>query len=336
MEISLRSPAAQDPGSRVWRKVKNDREAWNARLREDIGRHVPLPYALVARWELVRAPPFLRFLSHGGAFWSCVTSRLRLNCLYAIQTSSLYGKRPLSKVRDQRNRGSRLRAAQAPVPRHSVRATRTAGQKMRSRLLDAASALFKAHGLNGTSMTAIAGASDAFPSQVTYYFRTKEALFVEAACRDMLHIAEDVEKAAARARTPKAYASAVVNNLVGADGLILFVEALILARRRPDLVPQIARTIERLHVEGARAYAGEMARHGWRTHLVPDVTVRRFWALALGIALEGHAMGRSAAAMSETMREALGELAETLSVDSPAAAPKLHVVTTSRPSTKST
>ncbi|MGZ3362484.1 MAG: TetR/AcrR family transcriptional regulator C-terminal domain-containing protein, partial [Xanthobacteraceae bacterium] len=124
---------------------------------------------------------------------------------------------------------------------------------MRSRLLDAASVLFKAHGLNGTSITAIAGASDAFPSQITYYFRTKEALFVEAACRDVLHIAERAEKAAHRARTPKAYASAVVDSVVGADGLALFVEALTLARQRPDLVPQIARTIERLHVEAARA-----------------------------------------------------------------------------------
>ena len=140
---------------------------------------------------------------------------------------------------------------------------------MRSRLLDAASVLFKAHGLNGTSITAIAGASDAFPSQITYYFRTKEALFVEAACRDILHIAERAEKAAHRARTPKAYASAVVDSVVGADGLALFVEALILARQRPDLVPQIARTIERLHVEAARAYACEMARHGWHTPSCP-------------------------------------------------------------------
>src|SRR6516164_9204278 len=108
------------------------------------------------------------------------------------------------------------------MPRHNVRATRTAGQKMHSRLLDVASALFKAHGLNGTSITAIAGASDAFPSQVTYYFRTKEALFVEAACRDMLHIAERAEKAAARARTPKAYARALADSVVGADGLALF------------------------------------------------------------------------------------------------------------------
>ena len=120
----------------------------------------------------------------------------------------------MAKVRDdgsgmprrEQPEGSRLRAGVSSTPRHSARATRTAGQLMRSRLLDAASALFKAHGLNGTSITAIADASDAFPSQVTYYFRTKEALFVEAACRDMLHIAERAEKAAARARTPRAYA----------------------------------------------------------------------------------------------------------------------------------
>src|SRR5881275_3572377 len=138
-------------------------------------------------------------------------------------------------------------------PKHSVRATRTAGRQMRSRLLDAASRLFKERGLAAVSIADIAAAADAFPSQITYYFRTKEALFVEAACRDILHIAERAEKAAGRARTPKAYTRAVVDSLVGADGLALFVEALTLARQRPDLVPQIARTIERLHAEGARA-----------------------------------------------------------------------------------
>jgi AcrR family transcriptional regulator len=222
------------------------------------------------------------------------------------------------------------------APRHSVRATRAAGQKMRSSLLDVASALFKTHGLNGTSITAIAGAADAFPSQVTYYFRTKEALFVEAACRDMLHIAERVEKAAARARTPKAYVNAVVDNVIGADGLILFVEALILTRQRPDLVPEIARTIDRLHVEGTRAYASEMARHGWRTRDAADVTVRRYWTLALGIALEGHATGRSTAAMADAMREAMGEVAETGSARGGAAPPLQLVSTSGQPSAKST
>jgi hypothetical protein len=52
-----------------------------------------------------------------------------------------------------------------------------------------------------------------------------------------------------------------------------------------------------------------MARHGWRTHYAPEISSRRFWTLALGIALEGHATGRDAAAMAAAMREALGEVA---------------------------
>ena len=48
------------------------------------------------------------------------------------------------------------------------------------------------------SIADIAAAADAFPSQITYYFRTKEALFVEAACRDMLYVARAAEQAALR------------------------------------------------------------------------------------------------------------------------------------------
>ena len=73
-------------------------------------------------------------------------------------------------------------------PKHTVRATRTAGRQMRSRLLDAASRLFKEQGLAAVSIADIATAANAFPSQITYYFRTKEALFVEAACRDVLYV----------------------------------------------------------------------------------------------------------------------------------------------------
>ena len=228
------------------------------------------------------------------------------------------------------------RAPHSNFPRHSVRATRTAGQKMRSRLLDAASALFKAHGLNGTSITTIASAADAFPSQVTYYFRTKEALFVEAACRDMLHIAERAEKVGGRARTPKAYTEAVVGSIMGADGLVLFLEALILARQRPDLMPEIARTIDRLHVEGARAHARQVTRHRWHAPQPSDVLARRFWTIALGVALEGYAVGRSVAAMSNAMREALGELAEARSPDATTACAFHLVSTPGHPSTKST
>ena len=53
-----------------------------------------------------------------------------------------------------------------------------------------------------------------------------------------------------------------------------------------------------------------------------------FGQVALGIALEGHATGRSKAAMSAAAREALGDLAETRSAKD-AAAPPLHLVSTS-------
>src|SRR5436190_16582251 len=98
---------------------------------------------------------------------------------------------------------SSVQVASLADPKHAVRATRSAGRQMRSRLLDSASGLFKQRGLSGTSIADIAAAADAFPSQITYYFRTKEALFVEAACRDVLYAAHAAEQAARKACSPR-------------------------------------------------------------------------------------------------------------------------------------
>ena len=155
--------------------------------------------------------------------------------------------------------------AAAGDPKHAARATRTAGRKMRSRLLDAASRLFKEKGLAGVSISDIAAAADAFPSQITYYFRTKEALFVEAACRDVLYLARAAEQAAHLARTPQRLHARAGRNRDGSDAVAFFAEALTLTRRRQDLAPLVERTIERLHAEGVRAYAGQIERHGWST-----------------------------------------------------------------------
>src|ERR1700738_4109473 len=91
----------------------------------------------------------------------------------------------------------------ASDPKQPARATRAAGRKMRSLLLDGASQLFRERGLAGTSISDIATAADAFPSQITYYFRTKEALFVEADCRDMLYVARSAEQAALKAEATR-------------------------------------------------------------------------------------------------------------------------------------
>ncbi len=195
-------------------------------------------------------------------------------------------------------------------PRHAVRATRTAGRAMRSRLLDAAAKLFKEKGLAGVAISEIAAAADAFPSQITYYFRTKEALFVEAACRDVLYVARAAEHSAHLARSPQAYTRALVEAVMAGEGIGFFVEALALTRRRQDLAPLVERTIERLHAEGLRAYAGEMAAHGWRSLLDPATTAQRFWAIALGVALEGQALGRSQEQMTAEMLRLLDRQAD--------------------------
>jgi AcrR family transcriptional regulator len=180
---------------------------------------------------------------------------------------------------------------------------------MRSLLLDSASRLFKERGLAGTSISDIATEADAFPSQITYYFRTKEALFVEAACRDMLYVARAAEQAALGANTPRDYTRALVESVTATDSVAFFAEALTLTRRRPDLAPLVERTIERLHSEGLRAYAGQIERHGWSTLRDPDATSRRFWAIAIGVIVEGYAMGRSPDELSSEMLRVLGEQA---------------------------
>jgi len=203
--------------------------------------------------------------------------------------------------------------AVAGDPKHAARATRSAGRKMRSLLLDAASPLFRERGLSGISITEIATAANAFPSQITYYFRTKEALFVECACRDLLYLARATEQAALPARSPREYTHALAETVTATDSIAFFAEALTLTRRRQDLAPLVERTIERLHSEGARAYASQVVRHGWRSLRAPDESSRRFWAVAIGVVLEGYAMGRSPDELCAEMLRVLGEQAKSTS-----------------------
>lgn len=200
---------------------------------------------------------------------------------------------------------------EAVPPKHAVRATRSSGRKTRSRLLDEASRLFRTRGLADVSISDIAAAADAFPSQITYYFRSKEALFVEAACRDVLHLADDTERAAKLAVTPETYTRTLVEHVMRAGALAFFVEAMMLSRRRIDLREQVERTILRLHDEGVRAYAGEVARHGWVSRHDPAVTAKRFWTIAIGLTVEGQAIGRSAEQQITTMLDQIERQADS-------------------------
>lgn len=179
----------------------------------------------------------------------------------------------------------------AKLARHAARATRSSGRRTRSQLLDAASRLFRDRGLADVSLTEIAAGADAFPSQVTYYFGSKEALFVEAACRDVLHAAASVEAAGRRTRTREQYARRLTRAALDSPALLTFAEALLLARQREELRPLIARTLDRLHAEGARAVGVHYAARGWKLGAPAEAVARSFWSTVLGIALESAGAG---------------------------------------------
>jgi AcrR family transcriptional regulator len=207
------------------------------------------------------------------------------------------------------------------------RAVREPGRRMRSHLLDIAVGLFKAKGLAAVSVSQIAAAAEAFPSQVTYYFRTKEALFVEAACREILYTGQQAELVAGSAISKAEYTEVLAASVVSSPGLALFIEALTLARRRQDLAPLIERTFERLHAEGDRAYGAIRDLRGWSHDDEPVMRARRFWALALGTVLRGAATGMTTQACAQDMLELLRSEDIAADADSPAnGRPRLQVI----------
>lgn len=107
----------------------------------------------------------------------------------------------------------------------------------------------------------------------------------------------------------------MAETVTATDTVAFFAEALTLTRRRQDLAPLVERTIERLHSEGARAYAGQVERHGWRSLRAPEESSRRFWAIAIGVIVEGFAMGRASEEMCRELLRALGEQATTTSTN---------------------
>ena len=178
------------------------------------------------------------------------------------------------------------------------RATREAGRQTRRALVDAAARLFADRGLGDVSAAEIARDAGAFPSQVTYYFGSKEGLFVEAACRSMLRAAADVERAGESARSPRGYVRAVVDTALAAPALLTFLEASLVVRGRPELAPRVRETFARLHAEAERAVAQNLAARGWEIRLQPAEEARGFWAVILGVALERSVQGEGAGAAS--------------------------------------
>jgi AcrR family transcriptional regulator len=176
-------------------------------------------------------------------------------------------------------------------PRSAQRATREAGRSTRAAILAAASSLFGERGLAGVSLGDIASAADVFPSQIAYYFGTKDRLFVETACHDVLRAAREVERAGSVASTPADYVRAIVTEALAQPSLLTFAEAMLLAGRHPELSEPITQAFATLHREGARAARETVARHNWTLRTTPDIEARAYWATVIGVVMQRAATG---------------------------------------------
>ena len=133
--------------------------------------------------------------------------------------------------------------------------TVTARRDTRAALLHAAVPLFRDRGIEHVSLAEIARATDAYPNQVTYHFHSKEGLFVHAACHAILRTAHQAEQLTRNSDTPGEHARDLVTYLLGpgAPEVMMFAEAMLTARRTPELQQLITDTTTELYAAGEAA-----------------------------------------------------------------------------------
>ena len=172
------------------------------------------------------------------------------------------------------------------------RGSREAGKATRQALLRAATAVFGEQG-ETASVAQICKQANAYPNQVTYYFGSKEHLFVEVACTAVLHAGRRAEEAATSTTTVGEYTHALISTLLGeqARNVELFTTAMSMASRRADLRPQIAEALVALHRRGAEALMRTLVRTGWELRAPIDVEAKAFWSAIFGLVIQQAAAG---------------------------------------------
>ena len=164
--------------------------------------------------------------------------------------------------------------------------TRADSRRTRRALLATALELFVARGHGGVSVAEIAAGAGAQPSQVNYHFGSKQGLFVEAACRGVLEVAQRVEEAGAVASSPQEYAEGIVRAAAEAPELLMFTEAVVIARHDAQLVERLGETLVRLHDQGEAAVRETLRRQGWELAASARVESEAYWSLMLGLGIE--------------------------------------------------
>lgn len=174
------------------------------------------------------------------------------------------------------------------------RDTRKQAKDTRTALRDAALALFLEQGYEAVTVATISKQIGGFPNQVTHHFGGKDAIFVEASGLAILRAARKAEEAALAADSVESHARLLIASLLGpgAPAVMLFAEAMLLARGKATLRESIRRTLDTMHTVGESTLVQTLARRRWRIRTSPEMVTRAFWASILGLALEKAATGQ--------------------------------------------
>lgn len=162
---------------------------------------------------------------------------------------------------------------------------RSRGQRTRAHLLARAAELFAERSLEQVSVAEIAAAAQAHPNQITYYFGSKDALFVRAAFLLLLKDAERLEPLDRRQRSPHAFRAAMARTALALPAVPIAVQAMSITRRRPELQPVAEHSLTLLFRQAGRFLEALLARHGWTIDRPIDVETRTFWSAVLGARL---------------------------------------------------
>ncbi len=162
---------------------------------------------------------------------------------------------------------------------------RPRGRRTRAQILDRAVALFSARGFDAVSVAEIASAAGAHPNQITYYFGSKDALFVQSAFRMLLRDAARLEPIGRRQRTPEAFRTALARTALALPAVPVAVQAMSITRRRPELHPIAEHNLGLLFQQAERYLAAVLRRRHWAIDRPAGSEARTFWSAVLGARL---------------------------------------------------
>jgi TetR/AcrR family transcriptional regulator, regulator of cefoperazone and chloramphenicol sensitivity len=162
---------------------------------------------------------------------------------------------------------------------------RPRGRRTRARILEEAVALFAGRDLEAVSVSEIAAAAGAHANQVTYYFGSKDALFVSAAFRLLLRDAERLEPVGRRQRTPEAFRAALARTALALPAVPVAVHAMSVTRRRAELRSTAEHDLGLLFRQGERYLTTVLDRRGWVLDRPAGTEIRTFWSAVLGARL---------------------------------------------------